>query len=393
MNAALHPVPRLAAEAVPLRVRRSAQPLRIGFLTPHNPHDRRSFSGTVHYAAQALGARSDIELRILGPHRPPRALDRILRRTTPPITADVLAADGRDFSGLDVVLGLVATDLLNRASDLTNLPLLHVTDATPGFLREVYGWDVPAAADDAEARLLNRARPVYSSTAMAERAAREFGGLATGATAVSFGANFAVPPRGLAPVRELDRLELLFVGGDWERKGGAIALAALDRLRAAGRNAHLTLVGTIPAERAGELRARADVTVTGFLDKNRPRDAARLAELYRRAHLFVLPTRADCTPMVVAEALAYHTPVLATDIGGIGEMVGAGAGRILPREAGPGDWAASILQMTEDPNAYGMMADAAAERAAGPLCWESWAEGIAILACEAALGGAGIRAA
>lgn len=55
-----------------------------------------------------------------------------------------------------------------------------------------------------------------------------------------------------------------------------------------------------------------------FLDKNRPKDAARLSALYAEAHLLLLPSRADCTLTVIAEAMAHGTPVLATDVGGIG---------------------------------------------------------------------------
>jgi len=389
MTAILHPAPRPSARPS----RHPGRPLRLGILTPHNPHDRQSFSGTVHHAVTALAGRADIALRVLGPHRPPRRLDRVLRRASPQMTPGMLAGDGSDFAGLDAVLGLVATGLLGRAAALTDLPLVHVTDATPGFLRDVYGWDVPATAGAEEAALLARARAVYSSQAMADRAAEEFGAPAAGASALPFGVNFTEPPRLFPAVPRLDRLELLFVGGDWERKGGAIALAALDRLRAAGRDAHLTLVGGVPAGLAAALKGRRDVTVAGFLDKNRPREAAALADLYGRAHLFVLPTRADCTPMVVAEALAHHTPVLATDVGGIGEMLGAGAGRILPLDAGPADWAVAIDEMTADPAVHAMMADAAADRAAGPLNWTTWAEGIAAIVAEEVFGRMRARAA
>lgn len=377
MTVALHPATRIRP-TVPVR---PAQPLRLGLLTPHNPHDRQAFSGTVFHAVRALSRRSDLRLRILGPHRAQTALDRLLRRPSPRFGAEHLRAD--DFQGLDAVLGLVASPLLDRAATLTDLPLVHVTDATPGFLRDVYGRDVPASADATEARVLGRATPLYSSRHMADRAVLEFG--MREAKSLPFGVNFTELPADLPVKPPLDRLELLFVGGDWARKGGALALEAFDALRATGRAAHLTLVGGVPEPVRRALRRRGDITLTGFLDKNRPRDNARLAALYARAHLFVLPTRADCTPMVVAEALAHHTPVLATDVGGIAEMIAPGAGRVLPPGAGAGAWAHAIDDMTADAASYGYLSDGAAERTRTRLNWATWAADVAAVLSETVL--------
>jgi hypothetical protein len=57
------------------------RPLRVGFLSPHNPYDPSAFSGTVHHAMRALSAvRGD---RRDGPRRAPAA----------PVAPQALAAD------------------------------------------------------------------------------------------------------------------------------------------------------------------------------------------------------------------------------------------------------------------------------------------------------------
>lgn len=355
------------------------RPLELGFLSPHNALDRRTFSGTPFHAARALAARPDIRLRLIGQHRPPRRTDRLLRRSPPPI-----GFGAPDLDGLDIVVGMVATPLLERLGELRpELPYLHVTDATPAFLRDVYGWAVPGEADAAEARVAARAAvAVYSSEVLAGRAAADLGLRHLNADVLPFGVNLDTPPA--APCRKppLEQLELLFVGLDWERKGGDIAVAALDALAAAGRRARLTVVGPCPERH----RRHPSVRAVRFLDKNRPRDARRLSGLYGAAHLLLLPTRADCTPMVVAEAMAHATPVLASDTGGIaGQIGGAGAGRVIAPFSAPGDWADAIRGMTDDAAAYRLLSDAAFDRAAAHLTWAAWAEGIAGLA-RAALG-------
>jgi len=349
------------------------RPLRVGLLSQHNPFDRSAFSGTVHHAARALSAAGGIELKVLGGHRAIAWHHGLSRRFRP---LRPVAASPAELAGLDVVVGLVATDLLNGVAALTRVPLVHVTDATPAFLRDVYGWDVPAAASLAEARVLAAARRViYSSDYMAERAVAEFGpAIGSRVCAVPFGTNLDNLPLAMPHKPGPDPLRLLWVGSDWVRKGGEIAVAAFDILRAAGCDVHLTLVGDVPAHVAPGPR----LTVAGYLDKNRPRHAARLRALYAEAHLFLLPTRADCTPMVLAEAGAHGTPVLVTETGGVGSLVREGVnGRLLPSAATPTDWARAVRSMTSDRARHEALCRASFGHARARLSWDAWAGSVA----------------
>ncbi|MEO1153542.1 MAG: glycosyltransferase family 4 protein [Pseudomonadota bacterium] len=356
--------------------------LRLGILTPHNPYDRRAFSGTAFHAFDALSRRRDIDVELIGPYQPMGRIGQLLRRSPSRFEPHMLASDGSDFQGFDVVMGLVASALLDEAAMLTTLPMIHVTDATPGFLEEVYNRALPASAATREARVLRRCVTVYSSQMMAERAQSEFPQQAPAVQSVPFGVNFPDLPAGLVHKAPLDRLELLFVASDWDRKGGDLVLDAFAHLQAQGRAAHLTLVGDVPDDVATALKHRNDITITGFLDKNRPRHMIRLRTLFERAHVFMLPTRADCTPMVLGEAMIHGTPVLATDVGAIGEMVGASAGQTLPLSATGADWAACLTEMTADPAVYAMLTDGARERAETRLNWDRWASRMTALAAE-----------
>lgn len=348
----------------------STAPLKLGFLSPHNPYDRVAFSGTTWFAARALEQHTGIDLRILGPHTPPRRFDRFLRRQLAPVDVSQL-----DLNGLDAVLGLVASPLLAElAKTDPKVPLFHITDATPVFLRDTYGWSIPKTADETETQVATRASAtIYSSDAIARRAATDLGLPGLQPVVVPFGVNMDDLLEDCPSKPQLDRLKLLFIGLDWARKGGDIAVATLDQLNADGCPAELTIVGRCPERH----RHHPAIVNAGFLNKTKAKNRTRLSALYRDAHLLLLPSRGDCTPMVIAEAMAHGTPVLATDTGGVAEQIGrGGAGRVLPPMASPQEWATAACNMTRDRDGYELMSDAAFDRSRTLFSWDQWASSI-----------------
>lgn len=108
-------------------------------------------------------------------------------------------------------------------------------------------------------------------------------------------------------------LNLLFVGGDFVRKGGDTLLAAFERLpKPIRQKAHLHLV-----TQATDITPQANITVHNGVTPN----SERLRTLFAEADLFVFPTRADCLPQAVLEALAASLPVITTAVGALPEVV------------------------------------------------------------------------
>ena len=119
-------------------------------------------------------------------------------------------------------------------------------------------------------------------------------------------------PRGRDGESSADRpVRVLFVGGDFERKGGLLLVDAIGRLRADGLNVEVDLVT------AGDPGAVPGVTVHHGMRPNSP----ELIALYRAADIFCLPTFGDCLPMVLSEAGAVGLPLVASDVGAISEIV------------------------------------------------------------------------
>jgi glycosyltransferase involved in cell wall biosynthesis len=147
------------------------------------------------------------------------------------------------------------------------------------------------------------------------------------------------PPAG-APLR------ILFVGNDVERKGLGLLTEAAGRLEGA-------VVDVVTGDEwpASE-RVRVHRGVSPRSDE--------LRRLYNDADVFALPSFADAVPNVVMEAMAAGLPVVATEVGAVGEMVG-GAGIVLPR----GDveaLAGALEDLAADPARRAALGEAARKR-------------------------------
>jgi len=133
-------------------------------------------------------------------------------------------------------------------------------------------------------------------------------------------------------------VRLLFVGGDFVRKGGDLLLEVW-RERLQGRcELHLVTRAT--------LREQPGLFVYPGFNPNDP----GLRELYARCDLFVLPTRADCFSLAGLEAMASGLPVIISAVGGIPEIVANGLSGAL---IAPGDGAAlaaRIDALLDDPD-------------------------------------------
>jgi glycosyltransferase involved in cell wall biosynthesis len=106
-----------------------------------------------------------------------------------------------------------------------------------------------------------------------------------------------------APVR------LLFVGGDFERKGGLLLLEAFRALRPLGIELHVVTKTSLPVE--------PDL----FVYTNMSPNSDELKALYHRCDIFCLPTYGDCLPMVLSEAGAAGLPAVSTRVAGIPEII------------------------------------------------------------------------
>ena len=112
------------------------------------------------------------------------------------------------------------------------------------------------------------------------------------------------------PVMKPDKVNILFVGGQFSRKGGNLLLSVFQKHFADKAILHL-----VTKEPPPDLPA----SVQTYTNLN-PNDG-ELQKIFAKADVFVLPTRADMSPFVIIEAMATGKPVIATEIADVPNVV------------------------------------------------------------------------
>jgi len=270
----------------------------------------------------------------------------------------------------------------------TGLPVLYSSDTTFRGLKDYYpGFSnllefSAREADFMERSAIARARLlVYPSRWAAESAVRDYQADAAKVHVIPYGANLedAPPAEAALRPRPSDVCRLLFVGVDWVRKGGDIAVETLTALHAMNIPAELTVCGCTPPAGLGVPGLR----VIPFLDKGDAAQRRKLEDLYLGSHFLLLPTRNECYGIVFCEANAFGVPAIATDTGGVSEIIRQGRnGFMLPLAARGAEYADVIAGLWRDPGRYREMAADARSEFDHRLNWDAWAVAVGKLLRE-----------
>jgi glycosyltransferase involved in cell wall biosynthesis len=148
-----------------------------------------------------------------------------------------------------------------------------------------------------------------------------------------------------------------YLGGFANRiKGGEILLEALERPEATALRAVLAGPGELPTRGRALVAGRAGVEWRGWLEGDE-KDA-----LLRAADVFVLPAISEGLPMALLEAMAYGLAIVATEVGGVPDVVSDGLQGLLVPPRDPAALAAALGRIGEDAAMRARLGAAAKER-------------------------------
>jgi glycosyltransferase involved in cell wall biosynthesis len=158
----------------------------------------------------------------------------------------------------------------------------------------------------------------------------------------------------LTAAKPASPVKLLLIGVHWERKGADIAVGVAEELHKRGVAVELTIAGCHPTEGT---TLPPYVKLLGFVSKSTPEGVARIERLFAEAHFFIVPSRADCTPIVFCEAASFGLPVITRDTGGIASVVTNNVNGICFDEQAPEkDYAEYIQRVMDTPGEYHRLA-------------------------------------
>jgi len=314
--------------------------LKIAYCTVGDPRDIRSWSGIPYFIMKSLEGIADIE--IVGPLKnrwrlPGKIINKFLEITLKkkislnhiPVVAKGFARQidkaliGRDFDYIICPAGSEIIAYLN-----THIPIVYISDTTfscmidyyPGFSNLIDAskrWGV-----DIEMRAIQKASYVICTSNWAAKYVLDvYNCPKEKMEIIPLGANMEVaPPRkDILEIRKknIEKLCLLWVGVEWERKGGLIAYDAMVEMNRRGYETELVVCGCVPPIK----NKHKGLICEGFLSKNDPDQLKKINDIYMNANIFIMPTKQECAGIVFSEASSYGLPILTFDTGGVSNYV------------------------------------------------------------------------
>jgi glycosyltransferase involved in cell wall biosynthesis len=371
--------------------------VKIGIVQRADVENVRALSGIPYFMAKALREHVG-ETVNLGPDNgfPTRSIEyagRVINRVSYTMLKRRISSDhhrilakhqARTFgkrvaqSSCDVILAPNAGVEIAYLS--TSIPIIYYTDLTWASIVDYYpNYSALFRFSRAEADLVEAAAIEKASKLIlpSQWAAQEMIGHyrvdPTNVYCIPCGANFEkadIPPRAKAMQHRIDReVVLLWVGIDWERKGGTIAYDCLIEMLRNGVEARLIVCGCIPPE----FYRHPKMEIIPFLDKRDPLQQQKLSELFLKAHFFLFPTMAEAFGIVLCEASAHGLPSIARDTGGVGGAITDGEnGYLMPHDALGQQYATKILRILEDHRAYYELVRTSRMAYERALNWDAW---------------------
>lgn len=369
----------------PEQTQKKAQesPLRVAFVTPYDSRDIRNFSGSGYHIALALEEAGLIVERIgllKNRHNPINVLRYLWNSKVRGLNDHPQRDPGflRHYARqVELSLRNTNADLVFGAGGLalayleTDLPMVLWTDSTFAGLLDYYDKFSNLSARTIknghayERSLLERVDLAILTSQWAADVANEVYGFNPDKVCLApLGAGFKCDRteddiEKLIEQRPGNVCRLLWVGVDWERKGGDITMETARILNERGIRTELRLVGIQPPS---GMDLPEWVEVFGYLDKRDAAQRQKLDDLFSTSHFFLLPTKAEGYGIVFCEASSFGLPSIAARTGGTGDAILEGvSGWLHEPDSPPSDYADTIERCFRDQQAYAAIARSAFE--------------------------------
>jgi glycosyltransferase involved in cell wall biosynthesis len=260
-----------------------------------------------------------------------------------------------------------------EVSDASNRPLFCFCDANVLFAARGRPYSDIAPLTDRELRsVIERERRIYArattiftmSDCLRQSFVDDFGIDPKRVVTVRAGANLRrIPSEADLGAPKAAEPTVLFVGKQFERKGGPQLVTAFQRVRQALPHARLLIVGSRP-----EIPPVPGIEVIGYVDREAS-GARSLAALYLTSDLFCMPSRYEPFGAVFVEAMLHGLPCVATDQWAMPEIIDDGATGWLAPADDIGALTQALIKALSNRQQLRRMGEEARRRALDKFSW------------------------
>lgn len=259
----------------------------------------------------------------------------------------------------------------------TEVPVIYMTDATFFQLQGYYPFFKDIAAYNInqgialDKRVFEKSAHCMAASDWTKQSAiQDYKIPANKITLAPLGANFDIIPSLSEIKKEKNKTcRLVFIGVEWERKGGQIALDTFYELEKRGIPVHLTIIGCVPPVAVNN----QELVIIPFINKQKEEEARQFYDIIRNSDFLLLPTRAECAGVVFCEASAFGIPSITTDTGGVSTYVENDVnGFTLPLTATAEAYASKIESVFASEAHYRQLAAGCRKKFEEELNWNAW---------------------
>jgi len=345
--------------------------MKLSYVTHYDALDVRNWSGTGYYIMQAL-KKQNVDFEYVGNLKTKISLFSRIQRKLYTSYTNLGFLNDRDFS----VIKNYAKEIKNRISKDTDIvfspsslpiamlkvpqKIVFYTDATFASLVDYYDYlsnlgkyALKQGHTLEKLALDNCDLAIYTSDWAAESAIRDYGTNPDKIRVVPRGANIESSRseediRALVQKKDRKKCNLLFIGVEWKRKGGDIAVKIAETISSKGIPVQLDIVGV-----KEDMALPPFATNHGFISKSSEVGRQKLDALMSNAHFLLLPTRAECSAIVYCEASSWGLPNITTKTGGITTAVKDGLnGMTFDLSASPEEYSEYIIRLFSNFDEY-----------------------------------------
>lgn len=363
--------------------------INIGFISIDNPKDKKTSSGTLYTISEnlkSIGCFHWIPLRKNLSYRFLEVIFKIIAKffrrnicfshTT--LGARLLSKgiNINDLRNVDILIAYWCGSTFGQIETNT-IPSIYISDATfPAMINyyppfsKLWKWNITQGTILEKKTMDKVSAVVLSSDWSANSAVQDLHQTSDKIHVIEFGANIADKDIVKRNFKCNVVLNLLFLGVEWERKGGDIAIETTEWLNKNGIKTQLYIVGIKTLDE--KIKKLPFVTYVGFLNKNNETEYHKLIEIIYNCHALILPTHAECSAIAFAEASAYGLPTFTSQTGGIPNYIENGRnGYMLPLGATGKDYGELIAKCLKS-GGLEQMANTSREVYLEKLNWNVW---------------------